>query len=208
MSILGTLGPLVRGSSRRRFRVLPTFPLAFIGGSVVTFATVGIVSGFSGLHAWPLETRQALVGVGFLGLAVIDGVGLRRGSYCPLGGRRQTPKTLLRRFPLGVVSTVWGFDLGLGVTTFRVTALMWAGLLLVALGFCPWWVGLGYGLGFAIPFSTLLSSHATGRLARSRTPVDPGLERMLRHRSTVQAVSIGLLGSCGLGTLAAILVSG
>lgn len=188
--------------------MLPTFPLAFVGGSIVTFATVGIVSGFSGLHAWPLEPRLALAGVGLLVLAVIDVVGLRRGSYCPLGGRRQTPKTLLRRFPLGLVSTVWGFDLGLGVTTFRVTALMWAGLLVVALGLCPWWIGLGYGLGFAIPFSTLMLSHAAVQQAHSSTPADPGLERMLRHRSAIQAVSVGLLGSVGLGALSAILLFG
>ena len=88
-----------------------------------------------------------------------------------------------------VVASVWGFDTGLLVTTFRVAAVSWAALFLAGLGLVPTWTGVSYGLGFTLPFLLLISRPRLGRPA----PADPGLESILRKRPAIQALSALLL---------------
>jgi hypothetical protein len=195
--------PLVQGSppSRAiRLRVAAAFAGAFFVGAVTIFAVVGLLAAWTGIMRLPFEWRLAFAGAGLLPLALVDIHASRKGRCCPIGRRRQTPRTLMRHYPMDVVATVWGLDTGLVITTFRVAAVTWAALLLVALGLSSRWAGIGYAAGFTLPFLILLWRPRLERAAHAMHDVastDPGLDAMLRHRSMVQACSAALLLATG-----------
>lgn len=200
MSIQGTLGPLVQGSPPSRvirLRVTAAFAGAFFAGAVAIFLIVSAVAAQIGITQLPFELRQAAAGAGLLLLAVADVYALRKGRCCPIGLRRQTPRVLVRRYPMDVVATVWGVDTGFVITTFRVAAVTWGALLLAALGLSPRWAGMGYAVGFTLPFLMLLWRPRLGRAAQSAVAQDPGLETLLRRRSIVQGLSASLLLASG-----------
>jgi hypothetical protein len=187
-----------------RWGLAAAFSTAFVVAAVAIFAVASIGAHALGVTLLPLHWRLALAGAGLVLLAAADLRALSRSSYCPIGWRRQTPRVLLRRYHMFVVATLWGLDTGLVVTTFRVAAVSWAALYIAALGLAPGWTGLAYGLGFTSPFLVLLFRPNLGVAAKSPTPTDPGLERMLRMRSLAQACSAALLIASGgllIGTL-------
>jgi hypothetical protein len=169
------------------------FTAAFVGGAVTIFAIVTAVGAALGVTQLPFEWRVGLAGASLLPLAAVDLRAMARSTYCPLSWRRQTPRSLMRRYRMTVVASVWGFDTGLMVTTFRVAAVGWGALFLAALGLLPLWAGLGYGLAYALPFLGLLMRPRLGRSSRSAAPDDPGLESMLRKRAPIQGLSAALL---------------
>ena len=177
-----------------RAGIAVAFAATFLAGAFTIFAIVGT------LGAWllpttrvPTDWRLGLAGAAVLPLALVDLRAMTRSTYCPIGMRRQTPRILLRQFGVMTAAPVWGFDTGLVVTTFRVAAVSWAALGFVALDLAPWWAGLGYGLGFTVPFLILLARPRLGRASRAASAVDPGLEAMLRARSAMQGVSAAVL---------------
>jgi hypothetical protein len=198
VSFLGTLGPFVQGPSTNlavRTRVLVAFALAFALGALVTFGGVwlfGELTGLADIDGW---WRYGGAAVALVALAAVDLRSLQRSVYCPLGRRRQTPKRFARNHSPTVTAVVWGLDTGLAVTTIRIAAVTWGAFIVVALGFAPWWAGLCYGTAFAIPMVTMLLTHRVGRATSSATPLEPGLEAMLRHRTAVQASSAALLAA-------------
>jgi len=167
--------------------------IAFVSGATAIFGLVYLLSTALGVSHLPADVRVSLGAAGLLVLAAIDLRAIRKSTYCRLSWLRQTPKALMRRRSVTTVAAVWGFDTGLAVTTVRVAAITWGAFLLVGLGLSTWFTGIGYGLGFTLPFLTLLWTHRVGRLARAPGPVDPGLERMLDKRKTMQALSGAIL---------------
>lgn len=190
----------MQGSTRKRsetIRAATVFAAAFLAGSTTVFVLADLLGSALGNHALPTRWRAGLAGAGLLSLAAVDVFALGKGAYCPLGWRRQTPRTLMRRYPVPVVLGLWGLDTGFLVTTFRVAAISWGAILLTGLGLSAWWVGPAYGLGFAVPFTALLFRHRVGRSARDPATTDPGLESMLGRRATLQVVSATLLVAGG-----------
>jgi hypothetical protein len=181
--------------------------VAFVSGAFVVFALAYLLGNALGLADLPFDWRAGLAAAGLLTLATIDARATRKSTYCPLGWSRQTPKSLLRRRPMTMVAAVWGFDTGLAVTTVRVAAITWGAILMVGLGLSAWFTGLGYGLGFALPFLVLLWTHRVGRLARASGPVDPGLETMLAKRKAMQTFSAALLTAGGAILISSIVLS-
>lgn len=190
------MGPFVQGPSHRRrerIRASITLAAAFVCAATTVFALVYLLGEAVGVGQVPTEWRVGFAAAGLFALSALDVRTTRRATYCPLSWRRQTPKSLVRRRSATLVAAAWGFDTGLAVTTVRVAAITWGAVLLAGLGLSAWSVGLAYGLSFAVPFVILLWMHRVGRLARSPTPIDPGLESMLAKRGTIQAVSASLL---------------
>jgi len=173
--------------------VVAAFAAAFMIAALAAFGVVSIVATRLGVGELSLQWRIALGGAGMVLLALADLRAMMRSTYCPIGWRRQTPRTLMRRHHMLVVAALWGFDTGLVVTTFRVAAVTWAALYLAALDLSPWWAGIAYGISFIVPFTVLLIRPRLGRAARAKTTLDPGLEAMLRMRSRVQGLSAVLL---------------
>jgi len=182
-----------------RMSVVAAFAAAFLIAALGAFGVISIGATSLGVGDLPLQRRIALGGAGMVLLALADLRAMKRSTYCPIGWRRQTPRTLMRRHHMLVVATLWGLDTGLVVTTFRVAAVTWAALYLAALDLAPWWAGIAYGMGFIVPFTVLLIRPELGRAARARTSSDPGLETMLRMRSRVQGLSAILLAVTTLG---------
>lgn len=174
-------------------RAAAGFGLAFVAGAVAVYGLAAALGSALGIAELSLRWRFGIGAAGLLGLAAVDVAAIRASRYCGLGWRRQTPKVLMRRFRPTLVACVWGFDTGLAVTTFRVAAGTWGALLLAGLGFTSWRAGLGYGLGFAVPFLGLLLRHRVGRWSRDPEPGDPGLEPLLARRALLQTVSAVLL---------------
>lgn len=195
------MGPSVQGSSisrAARIRLSATIATAFIAGATLFFALVHVLSRWSGLAEVSAGTRAGAGAVGLLLLAALDVRARSRRTYCPVGPRRQTPKSLIHRRSPTFVAAAWGLDIGLAFTTIRVTALTWGAALLAALGLSGLFAGLWYGLAFAIPFVLLLWTHRVGRASRSPVPIDPGLESMLARRGALQAGSAALLAASAL----------
>lgn len=176
-----------------RLGIAAAFVAAFLGGTLTIFAIVNVVGAALGLTRLPFEWRVALAGAALLPLAAVDLRAIAKSTYCAISWRRQTPRSLIRRYRMTVAASVWGFDTGLVVTTFRVAAVGWGALFLASLGLLPWWAGLGYGLAFTLPFLVLLMRPRLGSSSRNAAPADPGLESMLRKRAALQGVSAALL---------------
>jgi hypothetical protein len=200
----------VQGPSNRtalRIRTSLVLGVAFVSGATAAFALAHLLGRALGVTHLPLDWRTGFGAVGLLALAVIDLRAIRSSTYCRLGWIRQTPKSLIRRRSVTTVAAVWGFDTGLALTTVRVAAITWGAFLLVGLGLSAWFTGIGYGLGFAVPFLALLWTHRAGRLASAPGPVDPGLETMLAKRKAMQALSAVLLTAAGAILISSIVLS-
>ena len=190
----------MQGASRSlilRLGVTAAFAVAFVTGAVFIFSATSVLGAALQLSTMPQALREGAAAVLLLPLALADVIAFRRGTYCPITLRRQAPKSLMRRYTAVQVAAAWGFDTGLAVTTFRVAALTWGALLFTFLGLSPWWTGIAYGVGFALPVSALMWSPRIGRASMAPEPMDPGLEALLRKRGLIQATSAALL--CVLG---------
>jgi hypothetical protein len=191
----------VQGSTNRlgqKLAVTVTVALAFFASAVLVFALATSIGELVGAGAAPASWRY-LAAAGLLCLlAAIDVLSLRRARYCLVGLIRQTPRSVMFRYNFLVAAAVWGFDTGLAVTTIRVAGLTWAALLLAMFGLAPWWTGLAYAAGFAIPLVGLICLHPAGRAAVASGPVDPGLGRLLNLREPIQVASVVLLTAVAL----------
>jgi hypothetical protein len=171
---------------------------SFLFAALAVFGAVERAAAMLGAGRLPLEWRAALAAAGLMALALADLRAMQRSTYCPIGWRRQTPRGLMRRHHMLVVASLWGFDTGLIVTTFRVAAVSWGALYLAALGMSPRWAGAAYGAAFVVPFTGLLVRPGLGRAAKGNAATDPGLEPMLHMRFRVQGVSAVLLTATGV----------
>ena len=155
---------LVKGESRRvHFLRMWLFGAAFTARSVTIFAVArGIGAPARALVA--SSTRVAIALPILLIAIVLDSYSLRYKRMCPLTARRQTPKMVYNAHGSGRAALVWGLDAGLVFTTYRMSSISWALLLLGVLGVAPWWTGLAYALGFVATLwiGCTFGGHLTG----------------------------------------------
>jgi hypothetical protein len=162
------------------------FAVAFVSAATVVFA----VASFAGATVgWlvPTPWRVYAGAASLLILALVDVSSLHARSYCLIGARRQARQSLILTYSVPVVAAVWGFDTGLAVTTYRVSAMTWAAFALALLGFAPWWIGIAYGVALATPM--LLLMFITTSAER--------LQHELRRRSLIQTTSAIVLATAG-----------
>lgn len=178
--------------------VIAVFSVAFVLGSVLIFGLTSLTGTLINVASLPVTVRIGILISLLTGLAVIDLFSIRKKRFCVLGWRRQTPKTLSRKYRMTTVAAIWGFDTGLAVTTFRVGAITWGALITAGLGFAPWWIGFGYGIAFVLPMVALLL--ISGDTSRAGQPGSLGLrlETLILSRPIVQVSSAVILVLTGI----------
>jgi hypothetical protein len=170
-------------------RFLIGLALGSLAGSAV-LASVAVVVGL-GLDefAVPADARRvALVALAAL-LGLADAMDRTPQVW------RQVPQRLVRELSPGMLGTVWGIDLGLIVTTKKVTSLWWLGiigLILVKPGLLPVAIPLGAVLTvLAIAsWSVRVRGHTSCLMERQRTQV----VQLRRASGTLMSVIAILLG--------------
>ncbi len=168
--MVGVSGPMLADSAVAGRRFLIGLALGSLAGSVL-LASVGVVAGLGfDEFAVPTDARRiALVAlVAVLGLADV----LNRTPQV----WRQVPQRLVRELTPGMLGTVWGFDLGLIVTTKKVTSLWWIaiiGLILINPELLAMAVPLGAALtALAIAsWSVRVRGHTSCLMKRQRTQI-------------------------------------
>lgn len=166
---------------------MAAFAAAFVAAATLVFAAASFAGGWVRALAPAPRLVAAAAGLLLL-LAVVDVLSLRARGYCLLGVKRQARQALIRKYSVPVVAAIWGFDTGLAVTTFRVSAVTWAAFVLAFLGFAPWWIGAVYGISLAVPMLVLLLKTTTAE----------GLQRQLARRRLIQTASAIALAATGV----------
>jgi hypothetical protein len=171
VSFLGTLS-LVKDEAWAPYRRrMALFAVTFTASACAIFGVVSGV-GYPAHVLLPVPARLVLVLAVLASALVLDAVSLRRKAMCPLTARRQTPRAIYYDQGANRAAILWGLDAGLVFTTFRMSAISWALLLLGLLGSAPWWTGLGYAAGFVVPF---LLGCTLGRWLRDGTTLSVAL---------------------------------
>jgi hypothetical protein len=185
--MVGVIGPRVRGTRQVRGSVgtVTVFALCAIVGAAITGSVIGLL-GF-GVQALAGE-RTLAVAVGAAGcLLLLADLRMRTPTL-----RRQTCSTWYRERGAGTAWALWGFDLGLGFSTIRLSSLYWLMVLFVAAFVTPVLAPLVfafYGLGLGVAFAGAVVVQT--RSASSET--SPGLG-LLRAAGAVRLASVTFLG--------------
>jgi hypothetical protein len=135
--------------------MLPPLVAGFMLSSLGVFALTRLAGVALGLGAQP---RMNVIVVVPLALCAIADVLFPR--VRPTLFNRQTPRGLSGRYSLRVTGLLWGLDTGTVVSTFRSSAASWAALTLTFAGWAPWWIGIGYGVGFSLPLAFLVATYS------------------------------------------------
>jgi hypothetical protein len=190
--MIGVIGPLVQGKRELRGSVgsVAVFGLGALAGAGTTGVVVGLLgAAFQSLAG---DTVRAVV-VGAVGcLLLLVDLALRTPTW-----RRQTCSTWYRERGPRFAWPVWGFDLGLGFSTIRLSSLYWLMVLFVAAFVSPWLapaVLACYGLGLGVAFAGALIVQARSKPAPGSSP---GLG-LLRAAGRVRLVSVAFLGAVSI----------
>jgi hypothetical protein len=195
--MIGVIGPLVQGKRELRGSVgsVAIFAVGAIIGAALTGVAVGL---FGSVLQSVAGDRSLAIGVGVAGaiLLLIDLglLGLRSPTL-----RRQTCSTWYHERGPRSVWAFWGFDLGLGFSTIRLSSLYWLMVLFVAAFVSPLLAPLAlafYGLGLAVAFAAAVVAQAWS--APSTTSPGVGL---LHAAGMVRLVSVGFLGFASIAIL-------
>jgi hypothetical protein len=116
--MVGVSGPLLAESSREGTRFLIALTVAGVAGSAI-LATVGVALSMALQYTVPFGARLALLVCWAVLLGAADLTNRTPQWF------RQVPQRLVRELRPGLLGTIWGFDLGLIVTTKKVTSLAW-----------------------------------------------------------------------------------
>ena len=192
--MVGTLGPLVQGPNprmRMRVKLTAMFVVAFLIGAVTIFSSLFLLGSLFQVAEMSLDLRRILAGGSLLVFASLDLWARGARAFCPLGLKRQTPQRLSRRHSMYVVASIWGFDTGLAITTFRVAAATWGAVVLTFLGLAGWQTGIAYGIAFTLPLTFLMWNHRAGQ--QSNRPGDGGLSKLAAQSTVWQLNSAVLL---------------
>lgn len=138
-------GSPTRRDFRKRARVFAYMVAGSLFGGAATGALLHLARGPIGDTSRP-QLAAALTAV----LALGDLWAIRHRRLYPVGFRRQTQQTMMFGRDLRRVAFTWGFDAGLGVTTYRVTSGIWVLILFVLLGVAPATMTLVYVSGFCV----------------------------------------------------------
>ena len=185
--MVGVIGPRVRGTRQLRGSVgtVTVFALCAMVGAAITGSLIGLLGGAAQALA---GERTLAVAVGVAGcLLLLADLRMRTPTL-----RRQTCSTWYRERGAGTAWALWGFDLGLGFSTIRLSSLYWLMVLFVAAFVPPVFAPLvlafyGLGLGVALAGAVVAQS----RSASSAT--SPGLG-LLRAAGRVRLASVAFLG--------------
>jgi hypothetical protein len=190
--MIGVIGPLVQGKRQLRgsVRSVTVFALGAIVGAATTGLLVALLAaGFQSLAG--RDARAVAVGVAGCLLLLID-LGLRTPTL-----RRQTCSTWYRERGPGFAWPVWGFDLGLGFSTIRLSSLYWLMVLFVAAFVSPLLAPLVlvfYGLGLGIVVAAAVVAQAWSTPTPSASP---GLG-LLHAAAWVRLASVAFLGAVSI----------
>ena len=156
-----------------------TFLPGALVGAVVTFGGIALIgAAIPGEAGWASYTIAGVV-------AFLAAIAEARGKRIAPQIRRQLPEHWRRIMPMPVAAALYGVLLGLGFTTFVLTFGVWAlaGISL-ALGdpTAGLAIGLGFGVGRAIPIVTLapFAARSFGRKAITLMAERPELYRAIR----------------------------
>jgi hypothetical protein len=207
--MVGTIGPLVQGAlprMRSRLQLTAFFVTSFLVGAVAIFCLLFLLGVAVQVPGLPLSLKRGVAAASLVSLALTDLWARKNRTYCPMRWRRQTPRGLRFRHSMFGVASIWGFDMGLAITTIRVTGATWGAVLLTLLGLSGWQTGIAYGLAFVIPITILMWTHRLGRIADAQQPGDAGLAQLLKKRLVWQTNSAVMLFAGGLLLVGEILV--
>jgi hypothetical protein len=190
--MIGVIGPLVQGKRELRGSVgsVALFGVGAIAGALVTGSLIGLLG--AALQALAGERTLALaVGAAGCGLVLVD-VALRTPTL-----RRQTCSAWYRDRGARKAWVFWGFDLGLGFSTIRLSSLYWLTALFVAAFVSPLLAPLVlafYGLGLTVAFAGAVIA-----TTRSTSPAhgSPGVG-LLHAAAPVRVASVAFLGVVSL----------
>ena len=175
--MVGVIGPLVQGKRELRGsgRSIVLFTLGAMTGAALTGVAIGVLAGAVRL-AW--DVPALAVGAAGCLLLLAD-----LGIFC---------STWYRERGAGTAWALWGFDLGLGFSTIRLSSLYWLMVLFVAAFVSPWLAPVVlacYGLGLGVAFGAALFAQARS----TPTPgASPGLG-LLHAASRVRLASIAIV---------------
>jgi hypothetical protein len=164
LSMLSTITPLAEASRGRRFRRTAAW---FVLGALVGGATLGlgaaVLAGLVGALDLP---AAALAGVAAAASAVALACDARLGGLRTPGHIRQVDEDWLERFRPWVYGAGFGWQIGVGLATYIMTAAIYLTVVLAALTGRPL-VALGIGclFGLARGFAILLGARITSPAA-------------------------------------------
>ena len=186
--MIGVIGPLVQGKRELRGSVgsVALFGLGAIGGAATTGALIGVLGVLVG-------GRIPVIAVGAVGCALLLVDLLLRTPTL----RRQTCSTWYRERGARSVWALWGYDLGLGFSTIRLSSLYWLLVVVVAAFVSPWLAPLVlafYGLGLGVAFAAALVAQAWSTPSATASP---GLG-LLHAAEPVRLVSVAFLGTVSI----------
>jgi hypothetical protein len=197
--MIGVIGPLVQGKRELRGtgKSIALFTLGAMAGAALTGAVIGVIAGAVRL-SWDVPALAVGVVGCLLVIADLGTFGLRTPTLM-----RQTCSTWYREEGKQSVWALWGFDLGLGFSTIRLSSLYWLMVLFVAAFVPPALAPVVlacYGLGLGVAFGAALYAQARS----TPTPgASPGLG-LLNAASRVRLASVAFLGLVSI----AIVISG
>jgi hypothetical protein len=191
--MIGVIGPLVQGKRELRGsgRAIALFTLGAVAGAMLTGVLIGALAALGRLAGGVPAVAVGAVGCALL-VADLGVFGLRTPTLL-----RQTCSTWYREGGRQSVWAAWGFDLGLGFSTIRLSSLYWLMALFVAAFVSPWLapaVLACYGLGLGAAFAAALFAQARS----TPTPgASPGLGLLLAA-DRVRLVSVAFLGAVSI----------
>jgi hypothetical protein len=181
---------LVQGQSRSRHAaLLGRFAAAFTASALVVFGISAAIGAGIG-HLLSVHVQIAVTFVALVAALALDAYSLTHRTWCPVTVRRQTPKRILLRYGDRRAALAWGLDTGLVFTTYRMSSISWALLLLVVLGIAPWWAALGYAAGFLVP---LLFGCSVLRLRADPTDGSGLARAMSRYPQAARATCVAVI---------------
>lgn len=147
--MVGVTSPLLRTDRKDGVRLMATYALGTVLAGVVLVVLLTPLAS-AAQAALPARERALAAAVAVLVLGLLDLSGHTPHVH------RQTPQRLARLPRAGhtaVAGIVAGFDIGLLVTTIKVSSLMWAALVWATLagpGALPWVVAVHAGVALAL----------------------------------------------------------
>src|SRR6476659_6069980 len=185
--MVGVIGPRVRGTRQVRGSVgtVTVFALSAMVGAAITGSVIGLLGGAAQALA---GERTLAVAVGAAGcMLLLADLRMRTPTL-----KRQTCSTWYRERGAGTAWTLWGFDLGLGFSTIRLSSLYWLMVLFVAAFVPPVFAPLVlafYGLGLGVALAGAVVAQARS----ASSPTSPGLG-LLHAAGRVRLASVAFLG--------------